>query len=106
MDCTDVIMASFYNDKTDSEGLNTRIHIEDMYTRDRSTPLNDKLLDGEESFTAVYARHINSRTVLMFRRPIRGLFFKLIKPMLNKIEKSNFNYVIDVVLKFIIVKLV
>lgn len=70
MDCTDIIMASFVTDKD----FNTRLHIEDMYTRDRSTPLNDKWLDGEESLTAAYARHINDRTVVMFRRAIRGLF--------------------------------
>lgn len=52
---------------------NEFLHIEDMYTRDRSTPINDLLLDGEQSLTAAYGVQRNGRTVVMFRRGIRGI---------------------------------
>jgi hypothetical protein len=44
-----------------------------MYTRDRSTPLNDGLLDGEQSLTAAYGMQRDGRTIVMFRRGIRGM---------------------------------
>ncbi|KAI6214090.1 hypothetical protein M3Y94_00227600 [Aphelenchoides besseyi] len=63
MDCTDIVMASVVDGRT---------HIEDMYTRDRSTPINDEVLDGEQSLTSVYGIEQNGRTIVMFRRGIRG----------------------------------
>lgn len=30
------------------------LHIEDLYSRDMSSPLRDSLLDGEESLSAAY----------------------------------------------------
>lgn len=65
MDCTDIVMASVVD--------NDFLHIEDMYTRDRSTPLNDDLLDGEQSLTAAYGLQQDGRTVVMFRRGIREI---------------------------------
>ncbi|KAI6200373.1 hypothetical protein M3Y96_00726900 [Aphelenchoides besseyi] len=64
MDCTDIVMASV---------VDGRVHIEDMYTRDRSTPINDEILDGEQSLTSVYGVEQNGRTIVMFRRGIREI---------------------------------
>ncbi|VDM38295.1 unnamed protein product [Toxocara canis] len=61
MDCTDIVTGAVV------EG---RSRINDMYTRDRSTPLVDTLLDGEESFSAAYGIEQDGRTIIMFRRRI------------------------------------
>uniref|UniRef100_A0A0N5ADL1 EGF-like domain-containing protein n=1 Tax=Syphacia muris TaxID=451379 RepID=A0A0N5ADL1_9BILA len=61
MDCTDIITASV---------IDGRLRINDMYSRDRSTPLVDTWLDGEESLTAAYGIERDGRTVVMFRREI------------------------------------
>ncbi|KAI6175877.1 DOMON domain-containing protein [Aphelenchoides bicaudatus] len=65
MDCSDIVMASVVD--------NSFLHIEDMYTRDRSTPLADELLDGEQSITAAYGIQKDGRTIVMFRRGIREI---------------------------------
>lgn len=65
MDCTDIVMASVV------EG--NYLHIEDMYTRDRSTPIIDDILDGEQSLTASYGIQRDGRTIVMFRRGIREI---------------------------------
>uniref|UniRef100_A0A914Z9V0 DOMON domain-containing protein n=1 Tax=Panagrolaimus superbus TaxID=310955 RepID=A0A914Z9V0_9BILA len=62
MDCTDVMVASV---------INGRSRIQDMYTRDRSTPLPDTLIDGKYSFNAAYGIERDGRTVVMFRRNIQ-----------------------------------
>ncbi|KAK0394636.1 hypothetical protein QR680_000850 [Steinernema hermaphroditum] len=61
MDCTDIIVGSV------KEG---RSRINDMYTRDRSTPLIDTWFDGEESLSAAYGIEQDGRTIVMFRRKI------------------------------------
>ncbi|VDN03274.1 unnamed protein product [Thelazia callipaeda] len=61
MDCTDVVIGSVHDG---------RLRINDMYTRDRSTPLYDIWLDGEESFSAAYGIERDGRTTIMFRRRI------------------------------------
>jgi len=48
------------------------LHIEDLYSRDMSSPLRDSLLDGEESLSAAYGLQTGNRTLLMFRRLISG----------------------------------
>ncbi|KAL3114920.1 hypothetical protein niasHT_011356 [Heterodera trifolii] len=64
MDCTDVIMASVL------EGTDL-LHIADMYSRDRSSPLRDAWLDGEDSLSAAYGLATDDgRTVVMFRRMV------------------------------------
>ncbi|CAD5226256.1 unnamed protein product [Bursaphelenchus xylophilus] len=65
MDCTDIIMASVVHGDF--------LHIEDMYTRDRSTPISDNILDGEQSLTTAYGIQRNERTIVMFRRGIREI---------------------------------
>ncbi|CAD5219518.1 unnamed protein product [Bursaphelenchus okinawaensis] len=65
MDCTDIMMASVADGDL--------IHIEDMYTRDRSTPISDNLLDGEQSLTTAYGKQKDGRTIVMFRRGIREI---------------------------------
>lgn len=65
MDCVDIVMASVTN--------NNLLHIADMYTRDRSTPLDDGYFDGEQSLTAAYGQQTkDGRSIVMFRRNIRG----------------------------------
>lgn len=65
MDCVDVVMASVIDTNF--------LHISDMYTRDRSTPLDDNYFDGEQSLTAAYGQQTqNGRSIVMFRRNIRG----------------------------------
>ncbi|KAI1715744.1 SGS domain-containing protein [Ditylenchus destructor] len=65
MDCTDIVMASIVDGNF--------LHIEDMYTRDRSTPLSDSWLDGEQSLSAAYGVQTEDRSVVMFRRMIREI---------------------------------
>nr|CAD2190822.1 unnamed protein product [Meloidogyne enterolobii] len=62
MECVDMIMGSI------REG--NLLHIEDLYSRDMSSPLRDSLLDGEESLSAAYGLQTGNRTLLMFRRLI------------------------------------
>uniref|UniRef100_A0A1I8BN16 EGF-like domain-containing protein n=2 Tax=Meloidogyne hapla TaxID=6305 RepID=A0A1I8BN16_MELHA len=62
MECADMIMGSI------REG--NLLHIEDLYSRDMSSPLRDSLLDGEESLSAAYGLQTGNRTLLMFRRLI------------------------------------
>lgn len=64
MECVDMIMGSI------REG--NLLHIEDLYSRDMSSPLRDSLLDGEESLSAAYGLQTGNRTLLMFRRLISG----------------------------------
>lgn len=64
MDCTDIVMASVVHGDF--------LHVEDMYTRDRSTPITDNILDGEQSLLSAYGIQRNGRTVVMIRRLIRG----------------------------------
>ncbi|KAM3720100.1 Tenascin [Dirofilaria immitis] len=61
MDCTDIVIGSVRDGRS---------RINDMYTRDRSTPLYDIWLDGEESFSAAYGIERDGRTIIMFRRRI------------------------------------
>uniref|UniRef100_A0AAF5Q5F2 DOMON domain-containing protein n=1 Tax=Wuchereria bancrofti TaxID=6293 RepID=A0AAF5Q5F2_WUCBA len=61
MDCTDIVIGSVRDGRS---------RINDMYTRDRSTPLYDIWLDGEESFSAAYGIERDGRTIVMFRRRI------------------------------------
>ncbi|EJD75614.1 DOMON domain-containing protein [Loa loa] len=61
MDCTDIVIGSVRDGRS---------RINDMYTRDRSTPLHDIWLDGEESFSAAYGIERDGRTIVMFRRRI------------------------------------
>lgn len=63
MDCVDVIMASVRND---------RLFISDFYSRDRSTPLEDYWYDGEMSLSAAYGTQQDGRSIVMFRRELRG----------------------------------
>uniref|UniRef100_A0A914ID37 EGF-like domain-containing protein n=1 Tax=Globodera rostochiensis TaxID=31243 RepID=A0A914ID37_GLORO len=63
MDCSDVIMASVL------EGTDL-LHIADMYSRDRSSPLRDAWLDGEDSLSAAYGLASDGRMVVMFRRMV------------------------------------
>uniref|UniRef100_A0A914P111 DOMON domain-containing protein n=1 Tax=Panagrolaimus davidi TaxID=227884 RepID=A0A914P111_9BILA len=63
MDCTDILVASVV------EG---RSRIQDMYTRDRSTPLQDSFLQGRISFSAAFGIERDGRTVVMFRRNIQS----------------------------------
>lgn len=60
MDCTDMVMASVVvdGDARDDDAKRSYLHIEDMYTRDRSTPLTDAWLDGEQSLTAAFGAQI------------------------------------------------
>uniref|UniRef100_A0A0N5CAU7 EGF-like domain-containing protein n=1 Tax=Strongyloides papillosus TaxID=174720 RepID=A0A0N5CAU7_STREA len=66
MDCNDIIFASVHEDY---------LRIGDMYSRDRSTPLLDTILEGEDSLSAAYGAEIKdiNRTVIMFRRNIREI---------------------------------
>uniref|UniRef100_A0AC35F7L8 DOMON domain-containing protein n=1 Tax=Panagrolaimus sp. PS1159 TaxID=55785 RepID=A0AC35F7L8_9BILA len=49
-----------------------RSRIQDMYTRDRSTPLQDSFLQGRISFSAAFGVERDGRTVVMFRRNIQS----------------------------------
>nr|CAD2189886.1 unnamed protein product [Meloidogyne enterolobii] len=62
MECVDMIMGSI------REG--NLLHIEDLYSRDMSSPLRDSLLDGEESLSAAYGLQTGNRSLLMLRRLI------------------------------------
>uniref|UniRef100_A0A914YMR3 DOMON domain-containing protein n=1 Tax=Panagrolaimus superbus TaxID=310955 RepID=A0A914YMR3_9BILA len=64
MDCTDIIVASV---------IDGRSRIQDMYTRDRSTPLPDTFFEGENSLTAAFGIERDGRTVVMFRRNVREI---------------------------------
>lgn len=64
MDCTDMIVASV---------IDGRSRIQDMYTRDRSTPLPDTFFEGENSLTAGFGIERDGRTVVMFRRNVREI---------------------------------
>ncbi|EJW72570.1 hypothetical protein WUBG_16525 [Wuchereria bancrofti] len=70
MDCTDIVIGSVRDGRS---------RINDMYTRDRSTPLYDIWLDGEESFSAAYGIERDGRTIVMFRRRIAGKNFSFPK---------------------------
>ncbi|CAJ0958742.1 unnamed protein product, partial [Mesorhabditis belari] len=59
MDCTDVVTAAV---------IDGRMHIRDMYSRDRSTPLDDFWYDGEDSLVGAAGIEIDGRTIVMFRR--------------------------------------
>ncbi|PAV87493.1 hypothetical protein WR25_18621 [Diploscapter pachys] len=59
MDCMDMIIGRFKNG---------RGRVEDSYSRDRSTPLEDYWYDGEMSLSAAYSLAHDGRTILMFRR--------------------------------------
>uniref|UniRef100_A0A0N4ZXD1 EGF-like domain-containing protein n=1 Tax=Parastrongyloides trichosuri TaxID=131310 RepID=A0A0N4ZXD1_PARTI len=66
MDCNDIIFGAVRDNY---------LRINDMYSRDRSTPLLDSILDGENSLTAAYGAEIkeSNRSVIMFRRNIREI---------------------------------
>uniref|UniRef100_A0A914DDS9 DOMON domain-containing protein n=1 Tax=Acrobeloides nanus TaxID=290746 RepID=A0A914DDS9_9BILA len=64
MDCTDIIVGAVKDGYT---------RVQDMYTRDRSTPLNDEWFDGEMSLSAAYGIETNGRTIVMFRRNVREI---------------------------------
>ncbi|TMS34614.1 hypothetical protein L596_002167 [Steinernema carpocapsae] len=61
MDCTDIIVGAVRDGRS---------RINDMYTRDRSTPLIDTWFDGEESLSAAYGIEQDGRTIVSFRRKI------------------------------------
>jgi hypothetical protein len=69
MDCTDIIVGAVKDGYT---------RVQDMYTRDRSTPLNDEWFDGEMSLSAAYGIETNGRTIVMFRRNVRGLLREML----------------------------
>jgi hypothetical protein len=60
-----------------------------MYSRDRSSPLKDTLLDGEESLSAAYGWRSGNRSVLMFRRLVPGPFFNVL--YVQNIWMANLN---------------
>ena len=71
MDCVDLVMGSVVD--------GTFLHIADMYSRDKSSPLKDGWLDGEESLSAAYGfKSGTNRTILMFRRLVPGKITKMI----------------------------
>jgi hypothetical protein len=72
MDCVDLVMGSVID--------GTFLHIADMYSRDKSSPLKDGWFDGEESLSAAYGFKSNTnRTILMFRRLVPGKIAQNIK---------------------------
>lgn len=71
MDCADIVMASVREQSTE-------LHIADMYSRDRSSPLQDAWLDGEESLSSAYGLARDGRMVVMFRRMVPGQNFSKI----------------------------
>ncbi|EYB84476.1 hypothetical protein Y032_0315g2258 [Ancylostoma ceylanicum] len=64
MDCVDVLIGAIRDGRT---------RVQDSYSRDRSTPLEDSWYDGEMSLVASAGREIDGRTVVMFRRPIQEI---------------------------------
>lgn len=66
MDCTDIVVGS-------AQGKLTRAA--DMYTRDRSTPLDDTIYKGKDDLSAVFGAEVDGRTIIMFRKAVKGISF-------------------------------
>ncbi|VDP00877.1 unnamed protein product, partial [Heligmosomoides polygyrus] len=64
MDCIDVVIGAVRDGRT---------RVQDSYSRDRSTPLEDFWYEGEMSLVAVAGRELDGRTIVMFRRPIQEI---------------------------------
>ncbi|XGW10304.1 hypothetical protein V3C99_012077 [Haemonchus contortus] len=64
MDCVDVLIGAVRNG---------RIRVQDCYSRDRSTPLEDYYYEGEMSLVATAGREVDGRTVIMFRRSVKEI---------------------------------
>ena len=69
MDCTDMVIGmardNFYR-------------INDYYSRDRSTPNVDEFWGGEQSLTAALGWEKDGETTILFRKKLKGLFWKII----------------------------
>ena len=63
MDCSDIVIGT-------ARGEFSRIS--DYYTRDRSTPLLDRLYGGKLSLTAAVGMEENGITTILFRKKIKG----------------------------------
>ncbi|XP_076440342.1 uncharacterized protein LOC143279906 [Babylonia areolata] len=63
MDCTDIVIGS-------ARGGYSRIG--DYYTRDRSTPVHDQYLGGDNSLTAGLVWEEGEHTVMVFRKKLRA----------------------------------
>ncbi|VDM67331.1 unnamed protein product, partial [Strongylus vulgaris] len=63
MDCVDVLIGAVRDGRT---------RVQDSYSRDRSTPLEDHWYDGEMSLVASAGREVDGRTIVMFRRAMQG----------------------------------
>lgn len=48
--------------------------IQDMYTRDRSTPRTDKFYGGEDSLTSAVGSQVDGVTTIVFRKPVQGIY--------------------------------
>ncbi|KAF8363342.1 hypothetical protein PRIPAC_90265 [Pristionchus pacificus] len=59
MDCIDMIIGAVRNGRS---------RIQDLYSRDRSTPIEDHWYDGLDSLSAAYGIEVDGRTIIMFRR--------------------------------------
>ncbi|KJH45605.1 hypothetical protein DICVIV_08341 [Dictyocaulus viviparus] len=64
MDCIDILIGAVRDGRT---------RIQDSYSRDRSTPLEDFWYEGEMSLVAAYGRELDGRTIIMFRRPMQEI---------------------------------
>ncbi|CAK8683065.1 unnamed protein product [Clavelina lepadiformis] len=63
MDCTDIVIGSVKGD----------LHrVQDMYTRDRSTPREDRFYDGTEDLTGSAGSQIDGLTTIVFRRKLEA----------------------------------
>ncbi|GMT16913.1 hypothetical protein PFISCL1PPCAC_8210, partial [Pristionchus fissidentatus] len=59
MDCVDMVIGAVRNGRS---------RIQDLYSRDRSTPIEDHWYEGLDSLSAAYGIEVDGRTIIMFRR--------------------------------------
>ncbi|VDM57803.1 unnamed protein product [Angiostrongylus costaricensis] len=64
MDCIDILIGAVRDGRT---------RVQDSYSRDRSTPLEDFWYEGEMSLVGTYGRELDGRTIVMFRRPMQEI---------------------------------
>ncbi|KAJ1354311.1 hypothetical protein KIN20_011200 [Parelaphostrongylus tenuis] len=64
MDCIDILIGAVRDGRT---------RVQDSYSRDRSTPLEDFWYEGEMSLVGTYGRELDGRTIIMFRRPMQEI---------------------------------
>uniref|UniRef100_A0A0K0D149 EGF-like domain-containing protein n=1 Tax=Angiostrongylus cantonensis TaxID=6313 RepID=A0A0K0D149_ANGCA len=64
MDCIDILIGAVRDGRT---------RVQDSYSRDRSTPLEDFWYEGEMSLVGAYGRELDGRTIVMFRRPMQEI---------------------------------